>query len=471
MTRNLAGQRVTVLGLGRFGGGLAVTRWLVGQGARVTVTDAADESTLAEPLAKLADLDVTLKLGRHDEADFVDTGLVVANPAVPPNHPMLTAARKAGVEVTSEIVLGVEQLKTRWTLGVTGTKGKSTVATLLGRMLTVATEPGRETQRSMVSFDRDVPRRVWVLGNIGDPLIAHVDDISVEDFVVLELSSFMLHHLGVANWSPHVAVVTMIGADHLDWHGDREAYLNDKRNLVRFQAENDFCIVPTASKLGRDFKTYTAAQVIEYGKRANLPAMIAPRLPGKHNRQNERAAFAAAKLFGVYPDEAQRACADFTGLPHRLQLVAGDEAGVRWVNDSIATIPEAAAAACAAFPAGKIIQIVGGRGKGLDDSPLLDTLIERAKKVLLIGETAEALALKLAGIGEICGTLEVAAKRAAELAEPGDVILLSPGHASYDQFANFQERGEAFARSAESHARHDREGVRPAQPAQPASGG
>ena len=446
--RELSGKRVTVLGLGRFGGGLAVTRWLAGQGAAVTVTDAADEAALAEPLGQLAGLDLALKLGGHDEADFTAADLVVASPAVKPNHPMLAAARAAKVEVTTEIALGVERLPTPWTFGVTGTKGKSTTAALLGRMLGVAARPGRETQRSAAAFDRDAPRGVWVLGNIGDPLIGSVDRIGPEDFVVLELSSFMLHYLGVGGWSPHVAVVTMVGADHLDWHGSHEAYLNDKRNLVRFQRENDYAVVPQSSKLGREFKRYTPAQVIEYGKRANLPAMIAEKLPGKHNRQNERAAFAAAKLFGVYPDEAQAACAGFAGLPHRLQLVAGDEATVRWVNDSIATIPEAAAAACAAFPAGKVVQIVGGRSKGLDEAPLIETLRERAKAVLLVGETAEALALKLGGKGHVCGTLEEAAKLSAELAEPGDVVLLSPGYPSYDQFANFEERGDRFAELA-----------------------
>ncbi|MEM8873329.1 MAG: UDP-N-acetylmuramoyl-L-alanine--D-glutamate ligase [Planctomycetota bacterium] len=452
---DLAGKRVTVFGLGRFGGGVAVTRWLCTQGAIVTVVDSANRDALAESITEIDGCDVTLKIGDEPDAgDFSDTDLVVASPAVRPGHPMLAVAADSKVEVTTEVVLFAERCRSRYVFGVTGTKGKSTTVELLARMLRVVAKGDRPDVRERPNkvravFDHKRPHGVWVGGNNGTPLIEHLDRIDPDDFVVLELSSFMLWHLGRSGWSPHIAVVTMIGSDHLDWHGSQEAYVNAKRNLVRFQRESDYAVVASSSPLSRGFKDYTPATVIEYGKRANLPEKIAPLLPGKHNRLNERAAYAAAKLFGLYTDEAVEACADFRGLPHRLELVHEAD-GVRWINDSIATIPAAAAAACEAFPAGNVIQIIGGKSKGGDETPMIDTLTKRAKAVLCIGETSAALALKLGGIARVCETLDAAVAEARDLATEGDVVLLSPGFASYDQFANFQERGDAFRQLAKA---------------------
>ena len=476
----LAGKRVTVMGLGRFGGGIAVTRWLAQQGARLTVTDQQSEADLAGSVAQLAGLDVTFRLGGHDAADFTGADLVVASPAVPPNDPFLQEAATAGVPVTTEIVLLVERLPTKLVFGVTGTKGKSTTAALLAKMLEAWRPldperagkvrgarsklvdlswqglPARSGQdpteqnglEALATQGHASPRRVWLGGNIGGSLLEKLPEMTEHDFVVLELSSYMLHYLGEQQWSPHVAVITMVGTDHIPWHGSADAYLEAKRNIVRFQGPRDFAVVPTFSKLGREFGKLTPGSAVEYGKRANLPEAFAPKLVGKHNRLNERAAFAAAKLVGVYPDQAAAAVADFAGLPHRLQLVHQDARGVKWVNDSIATIPEAAVAACEAFPAGTVIHIVGGSDKGLPLEEMARALAERCKAVLCIGKMGPTVA-KLVGEKAIdCGDLAAAVSRARELAVEGDVVLLSPGFASYDQFKNFEERGDMFARLA-----------------------
>ena len=468
---DVRGKRVTVLGLGRFGGGIAVTRWLVGQGARVTVVDQQSADDLAESVRQLEGLDITFRLGSSDPADVKEADLLVASPAVAPGSELLKAAESAGVPVTTEICLLVERLPTRLTFGVTGTKGKSTTAALLAKMLEgwrpldeERAERVRErkgaARSTLVDLAWDVgqSRRVWLGGNIGGSLLDKLPEMTGRDFVVLELSSYMLHYLGRLHWSPHVAVVTMVETDHTAWHGGVEAYHEAKRNIVRHQHDYDFAVLPTFSKAARDFKNYTKAQIVEYGKRANLPEAFAPRLPGKHNRLNERGAYAAAKLMGVYPDQAQFEVIDFTGLPHRLQMIAGDIDSVRWVNDSIATIPEAATAACEAFPAGQVLQIVGGSDKGLPLETMAKTLADRCKAVLCIGEIGPAIAGLVGEKAIVCGDLASAVSKASALAVEGDVVLLSPGTASYDQFPNFEKRGEAFAKLAEEMAATDQRG-------------
>jgi UDP-N-acetylmuramoylalanine--D-glutamate ligase len=438
MIHDFSNKRVTVAGLGHFGGGIAVTRWLAERGAKVLVTDKAKAEDLKESIEQLAGLSVDYRLGCHDERDFADTDLVVTSPAIPPSNPYLQAAQRAGKPITTEIKLFAERCPSKKVLAVTGTKGKSTTTALLHKML-------------------QTKGKAWLGGNIGVSLLEKLAEIAPDDFVVLELSSFMLHWLGQERWSPHVAVVTMISADHLDWHGSLDAYVDAKRNIVRFQTEKDHAVLRDDDKASRSFAGSTKAQVTIYGKRGHLPEALAPLLPGKHNRVNERGAYAAAHLFGVYPDMAQEVLKDFRGLPHRLELVH-EANGVRWVNDSIATIPEAAVAALEAFPAKTVIQIVGGKDKGLPFEPMAAALAERAKAVITIGETANK-------IGELVGTamirhgqrraeltraftLDAAVGEARRIAKAGDVVLLSTGCSSYDQFHNFEERGERFRQLA-----------------------
>jgi UDP-N-acetylmuramoylalanine--D-glutamate ligase len=430
---DLRNKRVTVQGLGRFGGGIAVARWLAGQDARVLVTDKDPAEKLADSVKQLAGLPVEFRLGEHREDDFRTADLVVASPAVPLNSQYLSAARTAGVPITTEIRLFVERLRARRVVGVTGTKGKSTTTSMLAAML------ARK-------------HKTWVGGNIGKSLLEDLPNIAEGDVVVLELSSFMLEHLRPMRWSPHVAVVTMVAQDHLDWHGSLEAYVDAKRVLLAFQKPTDFAVLNETDPGCRAIARSAAAHVRFYGKDVSRPFNL--KLPGIHNQVNAQGAFTAANCLGVTWGDAQTALDGYKSLPHRLELVH-EERGVRFYNDSIATIPEAAVAALRSFPAGKVIQIVGGRQKDLALDGMCEELAKRAKAVLCIGEKGPELATKMRSLVKDarpavheCTDLAGAVAKAKELAREGDIVLLSTGCKSYDQFINFEQRGEAFARLA-----------------------
>ena len=423
------GKRVTVAGLGHFGGNIATARWLVGQGASVLVTDSAPADKLADSIAQLQGLDLLWRLGEHRVEDFTSAAAIVASPALPPWHPCLMAARQAGVPITTEIRLFIERCPAP-IIAVTGTKGKSTTTQLLHLML---------SQR----------HTTHVGGNLGGSLLGILDRIQPTDRVILELSSYMLHHLREIRWSPSMAVVTMLAADHLKWHGSREEYLKAKRTIVEFQADNDHAVLNDECSGCRDFATEARGRLTWFGVEGRRPFEL--RIPGRHNQLNAQAAFAAAQLFGISWDEAQKAISGFAGLPHRLQLVH-EANGVRYINDSIATIPEAAIAALESFPLRKVIQIVGGEEHDLPIEDLCDALRNRAKAVLCIGQSASTLMAELtkptgdhtAALYD-CGDLPTAIKAAKAIARSGDIVLLSTGFKSFGQFAHFEERGCTFA--------------------------
>ncbi len=421
------GKRITVLGLGRFGGGIGVSKWLAGHGARVLVTDEAPADTLHESVRALDGLPMEFRLGSLVERDFTNADLLVVSPAIPLSHPMLLAAQRAGVAVTTEIRLFIERCPAT-IVGVTGTKGKSTTTALLGQML-------------------EQKYRTFIGGNLGGSLLGLLPQMCAADAVVLELSSYMLEHLRPMRWSPDVAVVTMIADDHLQWHGGAAAYHDAKKNIVRFQTKDDFAILSEENAICASFATDTHATVSRYGIEGRAPFLL--RIAGRHNQLNAQAAFAAANCLGVTREEAQLGIAGFEGLPHRMQVVH-EEAGVTWINDSIATIPEAAIAASQSFPQGKVIQIVGGHDKQLDWSTMCRELARGCKAVLTIGEIGPQLAARLrltdTEVRVIeCGDLQRAVRAAKSMAAEGDFVLLSTGTASYDQFSNFEQRGEAFA--------------------------
>jgi len=428
MTSDFFSKRVTVFGLGRFGGGIAVTRWLVGQGASVVVADQDPPARLAGSVNQLRDISVEFRLGELSERDFTAADLIVASPAIPPHHPLLAAARAGGVPITTEIRLFIERCPVQ-VFGITGTKGKSTTTAMLGRML---------ARRF----------RAHVGGNIGGSLLQKLPEIGAEDRVVLELSSYMLEHLGAARWSPHVAVVTMLGVDHVEWHRSREAYLSAKKNILRFQTSDDYAILNAMDEGAGALASEAKGHVVSYGLPGARPFALL--MPGQHNQINAQGAFAAAQIAGNTWDEAQTAVADMPALPHRLELVHESD-GVRWINDSIATIPNAAVAALESFPPNRVVQIIGGKDKHLAVEAMCTALAARAKAVLCIGATEPMLtdALRQAGANVVgCGDLATAVTQARELAGEGDVVLLSPGYPSYDQFVNLEERGELFSRLA-----------------------
>lgn len=420
----LKGKRVTVMGLGRFGGGLGVAKWLHTQGANVLVTDMADAETLAGPFAKLPE-GIETRLGEHIESDFTTADLVVASPAVakPWNNPYLNAAIEAGVAITTEIGLAIERLPDRTrVIGVTGTAGKSTTSAMLARALEATGQ------------------NVALGGNIGGSLLEA--DIQPNDFVALELSSFMLHWLGRSNWSPGTAVATNLAPNHLDWHGSFEHYEQSKRHIAQHQQPGDLLL----THLWPNLTTATRVRPTD-----DLPRLA---LPGSHNQANAAMALTAAtatleRLSIPHDREAMiRAIANFPGLPHRLQLVA-THAGVSFYNDSKCTTPQAVALAVDALadriPKANIHLIAGGADKGVDLTPIA-ALARTIGSLHTIGTTGPGICeLTAGGKATHHGTLEDAFKAAVGEASEHHAVLLSPGCASWDQFANYEQRGAKFA--------------------------
>jgi UDP-N-acetylmuramoylalanine--D-glutamate ligase len=428
----LKNKRVTVAGLGYFGGQIAAARWLVEQGAKVTVTDIAAREKLEASIKQLDGLPIEYHLGGHDERDFTSCDLVVASPAIAPGNAFLAAAAGAGVPITTEIRLFIERCPLP-VIGVSGTKGKSTTTALLGLML--------RTQY-----------HVWQGGNIGNSLLFDLPRMEPGQLVLLELSSFMLHYLDQAQWSPHVAVLTMLAADHTEWHKTQEAYLEAKRVMVKYQHEDDIAVLEQGGETARRFAEGAKGTVLWYSE--NSGPRFELTIPGRHNQLNAKAAFTAASAVGVRFEAAQQAVRTFPGLPHRLQLVHSKH-GVRYFDDSIGTIPTAAAAALKSFDRGTVIQILGGHDKNLPLEELCHACAEHAKAVLCIGETGPKIMQQLLALHPEfkpyvfeCGTLGEAMRQAEMIAEEGDVVLLSPGCSSYDQFVNFQQRGDLFAQLA-----------------------
>lgn len=453
MSRALAGARVLVLGLGRFSGGVETARFLRAQGADVLVSDQDTRERLAAPAAEVEALGARLAFGPQTEALLTGRDLVVANPAVPFEHPVLRAARERGVPVTTEINLFLERVRAR-VLGVTGTKGKSTTSALLARMLA------------------GTGRRVHLGGNVGRALVAQVDAIGADDLVVLELSSFQLWWFQQAPRAVSVALITNLFPDHLDRHLTMEAYAAAKRLLFEGQGPSDAAVLPADDptvalhgflSAGRGRRvtfgeggTYRLEGTRLAGPGAPDDADLSTmRLWGAHNRRNALAAAAAAlQVPGVTWAHVLAGAREQTPLPHRLAPV-GEVGGVLYVDDSNATTPQSAIEALAAVPRPAVV-LAGGKPKGVDVTPLVEALARRARAVVTLGTSGPALEAALRGRVRVepgGPDLASAVRTAAALARPGDVVLLSPGFSSLDQHVSFAERGDRFAEAVRALSR------------------
>jgi UDP-N-acetylmuramoylalanine--D-glutamate ligase len=404
------GKRITVMGLGRFGGGAGVTRWLVERGAQVLVTDLQSAERLGPQLPELLALgNIRLRLGEHRLEDFQDRDLIVVNPAVsqPWANPYLARARECDIPITSEITLLLEQIDPARVIGVTGTAGKSTTASMIAHIL----------QRS--------GRQVSLGGNIGGSLLPLLHEIPADTTVVVELSSAMLYWLGLAQWSPGIAVMTNLHPNHIDWHGSLDHYRQCKNQIFQHQGPDD--------------------HRFDEQDLPDAPEPTILRLPGSHNQRNAQlAALAAARAAAIEPADAIALLEDFGGLPHRLELVA-DIDGKRCYNDSKSTTPESTVLAVDAFDdPGKIHLIAGGYDKKVDLSAIAN-LAAGLGGLYVIGDTGPKLAEMAGGETYRAGTLQRAVETALLRMGPTDVLLLSPGCASWDQFESFEQRGEMFS--------------------------
>jgi len=352
-------------------------------------------------------------LGNEGELTLLDgADLLVKSPGVPGEAALVEAAREQGIPVWSEVELGYRLLRDARLIGVTGTNGKTTTAELLGAIL------------------RASGRDVAVAGNVGTPLTS----VRSADWVVCELSSFQLED--VHELACDVAVLLNLEPDHLDRHGTFDAYRAAKLRIFERAAA---AVVPRGLALDN---SYLPVTVVEFAPDDELPAE--PRIRGSHNRENAAAATAAARVAGVADAAIAAALMSFPGVPHRLELV-GERDGIRYVNDSKATNVAAARRALAAYADEPVRLILGGSLKGEDFAPLAEAIGPNVRSIHLIGEAAPSLAAALGGRDPYTdGDLATAVAHAAQLASPGDVVLLSPANASYDQFENFERRGDAF---------------------------
>jgi UDP-N-acetylmuramoylalanine--D-glutamate ligase len=399
-------MRALVLGLARSGRAAALA--LAKRGERVVAVDrSADVDT-----GRLEAAGVEVHLGTEEASLLEGVDVLIKSPGVPGEAPLVIAARDRGIPVWSEVELG-SRLLPNPILGVTGTNGKTTTSELLGAMLGAP-----------------------VAGNVGRAL-TELDGEDEASWIVCELSSFQLED--VVEFRPRIAVLLNLEPDHLDRHGTFDAYRAAKLRVFENQEPDDAAVVPR----GYD-EVPGRGRRVEFSADDPLPAE--PRIPGAHNRENAAAAVAAARAAGGSEDQIAEALRTFSGVPHRLEEVA-EIGGVRFVNDSKATNAAAARRAIAAFEE-PLHVILGGLGKNESYAELAADLRERRARVYLIGAAAQELAGEIDD-HELSGDLATAVRAAAVAARPGEIVLLSPAAASYDQFRDFEERGDEFRRLVE----------------------
>ena len=438
----LAGKQVLVVGLARTG--IATALFCAERGARVTATEARPELEIAETAAKLRAAGVALELGGHRPETFVQQDLIVPSPGVPPTMPALAAARAIGVPVWSEIELAWRFLRGRL-ICITGSNGKTTTTSLIGHILETARLP------------------VQVAGNIGTPLISRVDLSSDASFTVVEASSFQLE--SISAFRPDIAVLLNVTPDHLDRHGSIEAYGRAKARMFENQTEEDAAVINADDSVAPQYAPagprvfyfsrvtrvasgcYLRGDEIVFRCDGTETVLLVRKdigLRGSHNIENVLAAAAAARLAGAEPAAIAEGVRTFAGVEHRIEYVA-TISGVEYFNDSKATNVDATLKALDAFP-GNVLVILGGKDKGSDYGILRQALRDHARMALLIGTAADKIEADLAGVipMERAETLARAVEMASRHARPGDVVLLAPACASFDQFENYEQRGRVF---------------------------
>jgi UDP-N-acetylmuramoylalanine--D-glutamate ligase len=438
------GKRVLVVGLGK--SGAAAADWLARQGARVTVSEVQDESSLdRQLLEELSRGGIELDFGEHRLESFVEADFIVVSPGVPLDIKPLVEASKRRVPVVGELELAWTHVRTP-SIAVTGTNGKSTVVKLIGEMLSRA------------------GRKVFVGGNIDQPLTEYIGGDQDADYVVLEMSSFQLDT--VVTFSPLVSLILNISPDHLDRYADYDAYIRSKQRVFANQGPGQTLILNDDDPVLGSLEPKTGVQVYRYGiKRkegrqvfvedervvAEIPGhggltfdLDGFALPGIHNHANAMAAMLAALVIETPADAIQEGINGFRGLPHRIEFIDTFR-GVAFYNDSKATNIDAAIKSITSFSQ-PVVLIAGGRHKGSDYLPLVDAAEGRVKGAVFMGEARELLANTFNGrIPWIeAGSMDDAVKLAYGQAQEGDVVLLAPACSSFDMFRNFQHRGMAF---------------------------
>ena len=442
-------KKVAVIGLGV--SNVHLIRFLFTQGAVVTACDKKQEHELKDILAELAGIPLSLQLGENYLQGLPEFDVVFLTPGMKRDFPELIEARKKGVVFSSEMKEFLSRCPGK-IIGITGSSGKTTTTTLAGKIM------------------QETGRQVFIGGNIGNPLITKLPEMNKDTWVVLELSSFQLQE---AERSPNIAAVTNITPNHLDMHASMEEYIDAKKNIYRFQNENDYLILNYDYDITRTMAGEARGKVFFFSRKAEISCgaclqgedlllkidgkivKICRRkdlkLLGLHNIENVLLASLITFLAGADLSHIQKVVTAFTGVEHRLELVR-EYNGVVYYNDSISTTPARATAGVLAMER-PVVLIVGGYDKKLSFDEFAEVVVEKCKAVVTLGQTAplleEAIARAAAGKGKSIpvyrqDTFHRAIEKAKELAQPGDAVLLSPACASYDMFRDYRQRGELF---------------------------
>lgn len=452
------GKRVLIIGAARQG--IALSRYLSAEGADITLNDRQNSNALTETQASLADYRIHWVLGEHPLTLLDTADLVCISGGVPSNLPLILEARKRGIPISNDTQIFLEACPCR-VIGITGSAGKTTTTALVGRIAQSASDKGGAGS----------PAHVWVGGNIGYPLISYVKEMRPQDLVVMEVSSFQLE---LTRTSPQIAAILNITPNHLDRHGTMAAYTAAKANLLAYQSSEDIAILGAEDAGAWSLRDQVNGKLIAFGidkndqsvactylKEDNLTlfdgqkeTIIMPRsavsLRGKHNILNVLAACAISHAAGLPVEAMLHGVEGFGGVPHRLELVRRWQ-GIAWYNDSIATAPERTIAAIRSFKE-PLVLMLGGRDKDLPWESLAKLIHERVDHVVIFGEAAPIISRAI-GLAQsdsrpfsvdMCLNLHEAVEAAVKQASAGDVVLLSPGGTSFDEFKDFEERGEYF---------------------------
>ena len=439
MVTELKGRKVMVIGLGKTG--VAAARFLVERGASTVLTDERPVARLGEALGNLA---CRCELKPHAPESLVGVDFVVPSPGVPPTNAILKAAAERGIPVMSEVELAFRFLKNPM-IAVTGTNGKTTTVTLLGQVLAGS------------------GKKVFVGGNIGDPLIGYVNGPQEEDLVVVEVSSFQLLYTEL--FRPRVAVLLNTTTDHIDYHGSFGEYRAAKERIFMNQGPGDLAVLNADEKYSASLAKRVRADVRFFSSKVKAtPGMFLDgrelrlveseeeesyavdiiRIPGAHNIENVMAVIIAARFCGVSREAVIRTVGEFKGISHRIEF-AGEKGGVAFYDDSKGTNVGAVMRALESFDR-PVILLLGGRDKGGDFESLTNLIRERVKEVVIFGEARDVIRRKIDGCTKTClaSTLGESVRVAYSHAMRGDVVLLSPGCSSFDEFSDYAERGKTF---------------------------
>lgn len=438
-------KKVLIMGAAR--SGIAASKFLKTHGADVILTDIKEAEKMVDVEKELAGSGIKTLWGQQPDIKEIKPDFIVVSPGIPLTIAPLNIAAKLQIPVISELELAYRFSRTPF-IAVTGTNGKTTTTSLVGQLF------------------QDVGRNVVIGGNIGFPLISHVERLTREDLIVAEVSSFQLE--STIDFKPRVAIILNITPDHLDRHGSMEAYRAIKAKIFKNQTEEDFLILNYDDNLVKELAFGAKSHVIFFSRKNKLeegvyldngqvvidigegpvpicePGEIS--IKGSHNLENAMAAVAAGYMLGLEPEDIRKTLMTFPGVSHRLEFVA-EIKGVKYINDSKGTNSDASIKAIEAFEE-PLILIAGGRNKGSDFVDLAEKVKERVSKLILVGECKDEIksAVLKTGFTDIHEAVDFrdAVNKAYSLATQGDIVLLSPACASFDMFNNFEERGNVF---------------------------